>query len=823
MSRIMNVFYGTDGLPYKDKECSVHFPIVGQAFAGASLVDGIKFYVDNIGGTNDITWVVVAKRADGTKAYEQLSANEDDDGNYVYLSLSSYYTERKGDLYLSLNGYNGGVDISVNSDTVIYEVSGTPIVQVTGSIKLTIAYATQMDQNVGEVPVISVQEALATVTQKLDKSSGIYFKVVDNISNINTTTYQSFIFSGDVVYCKTNKTFYSISGTYPSLSATEIVFNLDTLNVGDLNVEDELFVPTFHNVIDENEQSLNTFTFETALEVAQGYSYSKSETDDLLTTLKANAFQVVQTLPVTGQQGIIYLVPISGQDGYTQYIWENGSYINLGTTAIELDDFYTKAECDDLLDLKANKTGPLPYYGLSSTDNVVDFITSHNLTSDEPVVLNIDGNLYVGYLYKSASNLTFSLQEFGGYGVYYGTISGSGWEQTQFISLFDTIYTFELVNNKVSSFSDIPTNTKYPSEKLVYDSLQNLREVAEGKCKTICISYNMNFTEVKDYLIAIVQTSGEVFLYNNATGEFDNDITLAVSLGEYDNYDALNGYFNDQSAEIGIGSYLSDYLIFNEDGVIKVIVGQHIQDFLHKGDIILVYETDVPDRWYDLDSFYKLETSKVDLTNYYTKNASLVPSSNNTYDLGSSSYTFKDLHLHHYIEFNLGETFGTRTIGIKNYNLWFDSINSIFTGSIIPDVGSTGTLGNSQYKWGAYITTLTDTGSRSVDGLCGKTGTPTVSSNSVELPYDTISTLSLSANTSITLQTNPTGCTPEYRAKITNSGSGAINLTFASGTLIKTNDEDNVLISSNVAQLTSGTSVELSIVDGCAVIVNFGA
>ena len=35
---------------------------------------------------------------------EQLTANSDEDGNYVYLSLSSYYTQKVGDLYLSLKG-----------------------------------------------------------------------------------------------------------------------------------------------------------------------------------------------------------------------------------------------------------------------------------------------------------------------------------------------------------------------------------------------------------------------------------------------------------------------------------------------------------------------------------------------------------------------------------------------------------------------------------------------------------------------------------------------------------------------------------------------
>ena len=38
MARIMNVFYGANALPYKDKERAVHFPILnGNTFNGSSF------------------------------------------------------------------------------------------------------------------------------------------------------------------------------------------------------------------------------------------------------------------------------------------------------------------------------------------------------------------------------------------------------------------------------------------------------------------------------------------------------------------------------------------------------------------------------------------------------------------------------------------------------------------------------------------------------------------------------------------------------------------------------------------------------------------
>jgi hypothetical protein len=109
MSKVLNVFYGTDLLPYKDKELQVHFPIVGQAFQGSSQTNAIKFYIDNI-GDEDTTWVAVAKLPNGQIGFKQLSVNTDENGNYAYLQLTNWFTQYKGDLYINLQGYDGGIE-----------------------------------------------------------------------------------------------------------------------------------------------------------------------------------------------------------------------------------------------------------------------------------------------------------------------------------------------------------------------------------------------------------------------------------------------------------------------------------------------------------------------------------------------------------------------------------------------------------------------------------------------------------------------------------------------------------------------------------------
>ena len=98
--------------------------------------------------------------------------------------------------------------------------------------------------------------------------------------------------------------------------------------------------------------------------------------------------------------------------------------------------------------------------------------------------------------------------------------------------------------------------------------------------------------------------------------------------------DLVNSKFNSQENSIGLVSANSmgnfgfvcvevgDKKIFA-----KVVENQTIYSFFKTGDVILVTETDVPDRWIDGSNAYKLETTKVDLTPY--AKTSDIPTVNN--------------------------------------------------------------------------------------------------------------------------------------------------------------------------------------------------
>ena len=67
--------------------------------------------------------------------------------------------------------------------------------------------------------------------------------------------------------------------------------------------------------------------------------------------------EIVDALPLTGKDNVLYLVPKKGSDKdiYNEYIWTGADYEFMGTTAVDLTDYYKKSEVDELLGTKVNK------------------------------------------------------------------------------------------------------------------------------------------------------------------------------------------------------------------------------------------------------------------------------------------------------------------------------------------------------------------------------------------------------------------------------------------------------------------------------------
>lgn len=72
-------------------------------------------------------------------------------------------------------------------------------------------------------------------------------------------------------------------------------------------------------------------------------TYTKQEVDDMIASVTGVDFQVVGSLPATGDPGTIYLVPAGGGT-YAQWVYTGGTWIQLGS--VDMTNYYTKTQAD---------------------------------------------------------------------------------------------------------------------------------------------------------------------------------------------------------------------------------------------------------------------------------------------------------------------------------------------------------------------------------------------------------------------------------------------------------------------------------------------
>ena len=480
MSRITRVFYGNDCLPYKDSERTVHYPITGSSFAGSSNVNELHFYTRDIGGVNNLSWVAIVKLPNGKILYQLLTdIHYDSEINeyYVSFNLSQFYTQLKGDIYISLNGCLGQVEIETDEETNISTIEGeidSRTVVATGAVKFTINYAPQRP-----IGYSFDLDQYQTIIQALANKTNIIstFQIVADISAETLANYED----GQVFYDIATKRFYKKSeNTYvdynfvannqanvsiivdPLTNVNGRVFvhyTSELIDVGGFpvfkikydgaNVTEEQareymaymtgssFLPKYNydrpantyflmpnglllkpqydstnglllfilpqlamkSYVDENFVPFTGATKDVNLgnrkliaehlykgsESTNNELATKGELDSAIDTIKRNSYINVDlsTYPTLqsflaseGEEGYIYLYPIDTSEsptfesGYYQYIWENNQWQDLGTTKIDLSDYYTKQQADNLLNGKVDKTNnAMKLYGTNGSGN----------------------------------------------------------------------------------------------------------------------------------------------------------------------------------------------------------------------------------------------------------------------------------------------------------------------------------------------------------------------------------------------------------------------------------------------------------------------
>lgn len=83
-------------------------------------------------------------------------------------------------------------------------------------------------------------------------------------------------------------------------------------------------------------------------------TYTKQEVEDLIGSTVGVTIEIVEQLPTEGQSNVIYFLPTETEGVYSQYIYSNNSWILIGSTTVDLSNYYTKAQVDTLLTGKQN-------------------------------------------------------------------------------------------------------------------------------------------------------------------------------------------------------------------------------------------------------------------------------------------------------------------------------------------------------------------------------------------------------------------------------------------------------------------------------------
>ena len=222
-TKIIQVFYGENYLPYKDSTRTTDFPIVGNVMLGSNNVCKIRFYVRDIGGVENATWVANTKLPNGKILFDPLSVKNYDttlNEYYIEFDLSSLYTNVKGNLTISLSGYEGEIQLVQDSETGIYEIYGTPLVATTGSIRLAVNYTVQIVSTT-TIPFSDLQLILASLAKKNDIYNSVV--VLDTLPD-NLLDYQE----GQIFYFRDLRNFYILD------SGNLVVYNMiDALTVED--------------------------------------------------------------------------------------------------------------------------------------------------------------------------------------------------------------------------------------------------------------------------------------------------------------------------------------------------------------------------------------------------------------------------------------------------------------------------------------------------------------------------------------------------------------------------------------------------------------
>lgn len=219
---------------------------------------------------------------------------------------------------IDLSGYAKTTDLPTKVSELTNDGDGT-----TGSKFATEAY---VNTNGGKIDKIKVNGIEQTITNK-----AVDIKVPTKTSDL--TNNSNFAVDANYVHTDNNYT-TDEKNKLNGIAEGAQVNKIESIKVNGkaqtiTNKAVDITVPT------NNSQLTNGAGYQTALEV-------QTAINNAISGITGIDFQVVTSLPAEGTKGVIYLISNSGTGSniYDEYIWVTNRFEKIGTTEIDLSNYY---------------------------------------------------------------------------------------------------------------------------------------------------------------------------------------------------------------------------------------------------------------------------------------------------------------------------------------------------------------------------------------------------------------------------------------------------------------------------------------------------
>lgn len=148
--------------------------------------------------------------------------------------------------------------------------------------------------------------------------------------------------SGD---CDCDEINYKIQLLNEELEATksELAYKQDVLSAGEnitiengvISSEDTKYTAGNNVTISDGKITVDLSSY-----------YNKTEVNNLFSSLDKARIEIVDELPATGETNVIYFV--KNDDIYDEYVYINGEFVKIGDTRIDLSEYATKEELNNV-------------------------------------------------------------------------------------------------------------------------------------------------------------------------------------------------------------------------------------------------------------------------------------------------------------------------------------------------------------------------------------------------------------------------------------------------------------------------------------------